>query len=104
MANIPVMIDYGANLNERPLADLLGKVLPPGDIYTHMYSGLRGEQDDSGGPSRAMLEGRRRGVIFDVGHGSGSFTWGLAVPLMKAGFRSYSSMGSVGMWRPTSAR
>lgn len=47
-----------------------------------MYSGLRGEQDDTGGPSKAMLEGRKRGVIFDVGHGGGSFTWGVAVPLM----------------------
>ena len=87
IANIPVMIDYGSNRKERPLYDLLTKVLRPGDIYTHMYSGLRGEQDDeTGGPSRAMLEGRKRGIIFDVGHGSGSFTFGLAVPLMKAGF------------------
>jgi dihydroorotase len=83
---MPVMIDYGANRKERPLYDLLTKVLRPGDIYTHMYSGLRGEQAEGGGPSKAMLEGRRRGVIFDVGHGSGSFTWGLAVPMVKAGF------------------
>jgi dihydroorotase len=86
IANIPVMIDYGAKRVERPLYDLLTKVLRPGDIYTHMYSGLRGEQDDSGGPSKAMIEGRRRGVIFDVGHGGGSFLFRVAVPLMKAGF------------------
>jgi dihydroorotase len=85
-ADIPVMIDYGAKRMERPLYDLLTKVLRPGDIYTHMYSGLRGEQDDSGGPSKAMIEGRQRGVIFDVGHGGGSFLWRVAVPLMKAGF------------------
>src|SRR5262249_13451994 len=86
IANIPVMIDFGANRKERPLHELLTRVLRPGDIYTHMYPGLRGEQDDTGGPSRAMLEGRKRGVIFDVGHGGGSFTWGLAVPMVKAGF------------------
>ncbi|MDQ6700404.1 MAG: amidohydrolase/deacetylase family metallohydrolase [Acidobacteriota bacterium] len=85
-ANIPVMIDYGSNRKERPLYDLLTKVLRPGDIYTHMYSGLRGEQDDTGGPSAAMREGRQRGVIFDVGHGGGSFLWRVAIPLMKAGF------------------
>ena len=51
-----------------------------------MYSGLRGEQDDTGGPSKAMIEGRQHGVIFDVGHGGGSFLWRVAVPLMKAGF------------------
>src|SRR5579885_1814054 len=86
IADIPVMIDYGAKRMERPLYDLLTRVLRPGDIYTHMYSGLRGEQDDSGGPSKAMIEGRQRGVIFDVGHGGGSFLWRVAIPLMKAGF------------------
>lgn len=86
-ANIPVMIDYGSNRPERPLYDLLTKVLRPGDIYTHMYSGLRGEQDpETGGPSKGMIEGRKRGVIFDVGHGGGSFLWRVAVPMMKAGF------------------
>ena len=33
-----------------------------------------------------MWEGRKRGVIFDVGHGGGSFAWRIAVPAMKEGF------------------
>ena len=33
-----------------------------------------------------MIEGRKRGVIFDVGHGGGSFLWRIAVPAMKEGF------------------
>ena len=33
-----------------------------------------------------MLEGRKRGVIFDVGHGGGSFAWRIAVPAIKEGF------------------
>ncbi len=87
LASIPVMIDYGNRRPERPLYDLLTKVLRPGDIYTHMYSGLRGEQDpETLGPSAAMVDGRKRGVIFDVGHGGGSFLWRVAIPLMKAGF------------------
>jgi dihydroorotase len=87
IANIPVMIDYGNNRPERPLYDLVTKVLRPGDIYTHAYSGNRGEQDpETLGPSKALIEGRKRGVIFDVGHGSGSFRWRVAVPIMKAGF------------------
>jgi dihydroorotase len=85
-ANIPVMVDFGNNHPDtRPLADLLTKKLRPGDIYTHMYSGLRNELVD-GKPNPGMIEGRKRGVIFDVGHGGGSFNWGIAVPLMKAGF------------------
>jgi len=87
IASIPVMIDYGSNRPERPLYDLLTRVLRPGDIYTHMYSGLRGEQDPvTKGPQKGMTEGRARGVIFDVGHGGGSFDWSVAIPLMKAGF------------------
>ncbi len=33
-----------------------------------------------------MIEGRKRGVIFDVGHGGGSFAWRIAVPAMQQGF------------------
>jgi len=84
-ANIPVMVDFGSNLPQRPLAELVTKKLRPGDIYTHMYSGLRGEQDPSGHVNPAMLEGRKRGVIFDVGHGGGSFLWRIAVPAVKEG-------------------
>jgi dihydroorotase len=86
-ANIPVMVDFGTNHPEsRPLAELLTKKLRPGDIYTHVYSGLRGELTPDGKPNPGLIEGRRRGVIFDVGHGGGSFNWGVAMPLMKSGF------------------
>ncbi|MGA7415777.1 MAG: amidohydrolase/deacetylase family metallohydrolase [Bryobacteraceae bacterium] len=87
LANIPVMVDYGTNHPEsRPLADLLTKKLRPGDIYTHMYSGLRNELDDTGHVNKGMWEGRKRGVIFDVGHGGGSFAWRVAVPAVQQGF------------------
>ena len=87
IAHIPVMIDYGANRIERPLYDLLTKYLRPGDIYTHMYSGLRGEQDVMTlGPSKALIEGRKRGIYFDAGTGGGSFRFRVAIPLIKAGF------------------
>src|ERR1039457_728624 len=86
IANIPVMIDYGANRPERPLYDLLTKVLRPGDIYTHMYSGLRGGQGPDGKPSKGMIEGRKRSIVFDLGHGGGSFLWRVAVPQIKSGF------------------
>ena len=86
-ANIPVMVDFGNNHPDtRPLDQLLTVKLRPGDIYTHMYSGLRGEMTQSGKPNPGMIEGRKRGIIFDVGHGGGSFNWGIVVPLVKAGF------------------
>jgi dihydroorotase len=85
-ANIPVMVDFGSNRPERPLSELITKKLRPGDIYTHMYSGLRNEQLESGEVNPALFEARKRGVIFDVGHGGGSFAWRIAVPAVKAGF------------------
>jgi dihydroorotase len=87
MAHIPVMVDYGARRIERPLYELLETKFRPGDIYTHMYMGGRGEQDSvTGGPGKGMWEGRQRGVYFDVGHGGASFSFSVAVPLIKAGF------------------
>ena len=85
LANIPVMVDFGANKPERPVAELVTKKLRPGDIYTHMYSGLRNELVD-GKVNPGLWEGRKRGVIFDVGHGGGSFAWRVAVPAVKEGF------------------
>jgi dihydroorotase len=85
-AKVPVMVDFGANRPERPMAELVTKKLRPGDIYTHAYSGLRNELDESGRVNPGMWEGRKRGVIFDVGHGGGSFAWRSAVPAMKEGF------------------
>ena len=80
------MVDFGTNHPERPLAELVTKKLRPGDIYTHMYSGLRGEQDASGHVNPGMWEGRKRGVLFDVGHGGGSFAWRIAAPAMQEKF------------------
>src|SRR2546422_2039458 len=86
LAGVPVMVDFGANKPERPVAELVTRKLRPGDIYTHVYSGLRGEQDPSGRVNMGLWEGRKRGVIFDVGHGGGSFAWRIAVPAVKEGF------------------
>ena len=86
LAHVPVMVDFGANRPERPMSELVTKKLRPGDIYTHMYSGLRNEQDASGHVNPAMWEARKRGVIFDVGHGGGSFAWRIAVPAIKEKF------------------
>ena len=88
IARIPVMVDFGGNVRAgRTLQELFTEHFRAGDIYTHMYGGRRGEQNpDTKGPSAAMIEGRKRGIFFDVGHGGSSFRWATAVPLMKAGF------------------
>jgi dihydroorotase len=87
-ADIPVMIDFGGNVKAgRTLMDLFMKYLRPGDIFTHMYGGVRGEFDAAAkGPSAAMIAGRKRGIIFDVGHGGTSLRYSSAIPMVKAGF------------------
>jgi dihydroorotase len=64
-ANIPVMVDFGEDHPEtRPIYDLLTKKLRPGDIYTHMYSGLRHEQDSATqGPSKALRRKKARDLF-----------------------------------------
>ncbi len=86
IAGIPVMVDFGIAYPNKTLAELLTRKLRPGDIYTHVYSGIRGELGPTGHANPALFEGRRRGVIFDVGHGALSFSWRVAVPVVKEGF------------------
>jgi dihydroorotase len=83
---IPIMVDFGANRPERPTSILWTEKMRPGDIYTHCFSGIRNELDDSGRLNPAMSAGRKRGVIFDVGHGGGSFAWPVATEAIKEGF------------------
>ena len=87
MADVPVMVDFGGNHpKERPIGQLFLEKLRPGDIYTHMYSGLRVELTEEGKVNPSMFQGRERGIIFDIGHGGGSFTWRVAVPAYEEGF------------------
>lgn len=77
--NTFIMIHHGAS--NIPTATMLD-ALRPGDVVTHLYH----RQDDSPfeGPGRkpaeALLRARERGVVFDVGHGVGSFSWSRAEP------------------------
>jgi len=85
-AGIPVMVDFGTDHPERPLESLLGEKLRPGDIYTHCFSGNRRELLEDGTPNPGLFAGRERGVVFDVGHGGGSFKWSVAAKCLEAGF------------------
>jgi dihydroorotase len=86
IASIPIMVDFGTAYPERSLAELVTTKFRPGDIYTHCYSGGgRGELID-GRVNPAILPAQKRGVIFDVGHGGGSFVWRTAVQAFKEGY------------------
>lgn len=89
LANMPVMIDFGSgNLS---LRDLLFNYLRPGDIYTHTYIEAPNSKDPVVDFNTRQLrpfaiEAQKRGIIFDVGFGSGSFNFKQALPALKAGF------------------
>jgi dihydroorotase len=85
LANVPVMVDFRP-LPERTYADLLLKHMRPGDIHTHMYAQHIPLLDENGKVNDYMREARQRGVIFDLGHGAGSFWFRIAAPAMQQGF------------------
>jgi dihydroorotase len=86
LANIPVMVDFGSFLPERPYQQLVTSKLRPGDISTHMYRDLVPMLDAQGKVLPYLFEARKRGVIFDVGHGGGSFLFRQAVPAIRQGW------------------
>ena len=58
-----------------------------GDILTHCFRPFPNAPVQGGGRIREeVLEARRRGVIFDIGHGSGSFGFRTAEAMLAAGF------------------
>ena len=84
LANVPVMYDFWPR-PERTYEDLLKK-MRPGDIHTHVFAQQFPIILADGKINPALAEARARGVIFDVGHGAGSFWFRNAVPAQKQGF------------------
>jgi len=84
LANVPVMVDFWPR-PDRTYEDLLKK-MRPGDIHTHVFAQQFPIILADGKINPALGEARARGVIFDVGHGAGSFWFRNAVPAAKQGF------------------
>jgi dihydroorotase len=85
-AKVPVMVDFGDFRSERPFEELVTKKLRPGDIYTHTFLGRVPMLDDQGRVRAYLFEAQKRGVIFDVGHGGGSFLFRQGAPAVRQGF------------------
>jgi len=89
LSKTPVMVDdkIFTNTGRTSREKLLDK-MRPGDIHTHMYNDRQLELLDrfNGKVQPYMLEARRRGVLFDLGHGAGSFLWPVATKAMAQGF------------------
>jgi dihydroorotase len=83
-AKVPVMFDFWPR-PERSFADLVLQKARPGDIHTHIFAQQFPIVVD-GKVNPILQQARNRGVIFDVGHGAGSFWFRNAVPAVKQGF------------------
>lgn len=71
----PVMVHIAVGT---PLVDVLAE-LRGGDIVTHCYQGTGdGILSDTGDVRPEARQARERGVLFDVGHGGGSFRFDIA--------------------------
>jgi len=89
MADVPTMIDFGGNNPQLSLERLLLTEMRTGDIFTHCFANVRGRTaivDDNGEVRPYVWEAQKKGVIFDVGHGGGSFLFDQAVPAVEQGF------------------
>jgi dihydroorotase len=89
LTNKPVMIDFGGSNPPLSLEELFRDHLRPGDIYTHAYAQVRGRMSiiDSTGKLRPfVLDARKKGIFFDVGHGGISFSYWQATHALKQGF------------------
>lgn len=86
IAKLPVMIDVGYFRAERPFHQMVTEKLRPGDIATHMFRAPVPYVAKNGKLFHYLEEARERGVIFDVGHGGGSFALRNAVPGIQQGF------------------
>ena len=89
LASRPVMLDNNIlSWTERDTRTKVLEKMRPGDIHTHTYNDRHVEILDrrTRRVQPFMLEARKRGVLFDLGHGGGSFLWTVADRAMSLGF------------------
>ena len=86
-----IMCHIGGVETPKLMSDILD-LLRPGDVLTHAYSGapnIGGSQFTNiiqdGKLVPAARDAKRRGVIFDVGHGGGSFDYTVAEAAIQQG-------------------
>lgn len=91
LAKVPVMVDFGEHDPPLSIEELFMKHLRPGDIFTHTFSYGPTQRetvvDENGKVKPFVFAAQKRGIVFDLGHGGGAFTWRQAIPAMEQGFK-----------------
>ena len=89
LSHLPVMIDFGGANPPLSIEELFMKHLRPGDIFAHCYASLSSREsvvDCNGKVKPFIFDAVKKGIIFEVGHGGGSFRWSQAIPAIQQGF------------------
>lgn len=95
----PVMVHIGST--PAPLDELL-EMLRPGDVVTHCFHGhAEGILDANGRVKATVRAAIERGVVFDVGHGMGSFSFGVARAALEQGLLPGTISSDIHTWSVT---
>jgi len=81
--DMPMMVHI--DLPPPTLEEVLAR-LRPGDVLTHCFRPFPNSPVVNGRVHPAVIEARERGVLFDIGHGMGSFSFDVARVMLAAGF------------------
>lgn len=91
LAGVPVMVDFGEHNPPNSIKSLFMEHLRPGDIFTHTFSyGPSNREtvvDENLKVKPFIFDAQKRGILFDVGHGGGAFSWRQAIPSIQQGFK-----------------
>src|SRR5919199_1552014 len=84
-AGVPVIMHIG---DPPPTLEQALEILRPGDLVTHSFKGQPVTRivDHQGKVKPQVRAARERGILFDIGHGSGSFSWAVSHRLAEQGF------------------
>ena len=86
LSNTPVMVHVSGI--DAPLKEVVSR-LQAGDIVTHCFAARRSGYnilDDDGHVLPEIRDARDRGILFDIGHGSGSFDFDTGRAALDGGF------------------
>jgi dihydroorotase len=81
---LPLMVHIGA---APPMLDEICEYLRPGDILTHCFTGQSNKiMEDDGEVKKNIRQLKEQGLILDIGHGTGSFSFETAEKMLAQGF------------------